>query len=451
MGELVGKVLEEICKARKSIDLKDLASSCKIERSHFSRMCSGKRGVTPEKLQQIIIGLNLEQIERQKLKQAWKVEKIGIEEYEKFQYVEKCIKALNTFEEPLKLKNIKELETRIGHLLEKDLKEEGSHIYAVLPFDCSLYQEIKSTILKIHDRKIYFKHTFYIDLDDEEALKDNLEILQEILFYLHQVKNLEYKSYYRNCKEPELISLYPYQIVTDKRLLLISKDYEKILEITQKDAVEEFKVHFNDICEKELIPFMTTQVGLESAFFDFKLKDLQYFLYYHPCLMCYITGELAEKYIIGDSRKYLPLVTKYLEKLGDSKNIIRMFSKKGLLEFAKDGWLRECDQNSVGVFSPEDRITLLERLKVDKNQFCIDSNIFNLESVTLTVVKEDRVIICPTMQMPRENIRQLKISSRQMIDAFVKYFEYFSFTFIQSEEMKIKAVDEAIEIARNCM
>lgn len=451
MGVLVGKVLEEICNVRKSLNLEELANLCQIERSHFSKIRLGKRGLTYEKLHQIIIGLKLEEVERQKLKQAWKVEQIGIEQYEKFQHVEQCIKSLNTFEEPLKLKNVKELEVKIKHLLEEDLQEEGSHIYAALPFDCALYPEIKSTILNIHDRKIYFKHAFCVDLNDEDVLKDNLEILQEILFYLHQVKNLEYKSYYRNCKEPDFISLYPYQIVTDKRLLLISKDYEKILEITQKDAVEEFKTHFNDICEKELIPFMTTQVGLETIYRDFKMENFQYFLFYHPCFMRYLTGEEIGKYLKGDYKKYIPLATQYLNDLRSSDNIIMMFSKKGLLEFAKDGWIRECDPNALGAFSPEDRMILLERLREDKNQFCIDGNIFNLETVTLTVSKNDRVIICPTKQMPKENIRQLKISSRQIIDAFVKYFEYFSFTFIQSGEMKNKAIDEAIEIARSCM
>lgn len=128
-----------------------------------------------------------------------------------------------------------------------------------------------------------------------------------------------------------------------------------------------------------------------------------------------------------------------------------MFSKKGLLEFAKDGWIRECDPNAVGALPPKDRIKLLERLKEDKNQFCIDSNVFNLETVTLTVIKDDRVVICPTMQIPRENVKQLKISNRQIVDAFVKYFEYFSFTFIQSEEMKKAAIDEAIEVAKSYM
>ena len=451
MGKLVGKVLEEICDARKSLNLKELASLSEIERSHFSRIKDGKRGLTYEKLQQIIKGLKLEQLERQKLKQAWKVEQIGIEQYEKFQYVEKCIKSLNSFEEPLKLKSKEELKSKIRYLLESDLKEDGSCIYAALPFDCLFYQEIKSTILNIHDRKIYFKHAFCIDLEDADALKDNLTILQEILFYLHQVENLEYKSYYKNCKEPDVVYLYPYQIVTDKHLLLISKDYDKILEITQEDAIKKFKMHFDLICEEELIPFMATQVGLETIYADFDVNSFQYFLFYHPCLMGYLTGEEIGKYLIGEYKKYIPLATMYLNDLSRSKDIIMMFSKKGLLEFAKDGWIRECDPNAVGAFSPKDRIKLLEKLRKDKNQFCIDSNIFNLETVTLTVIKNDRVVICPTMQIPRENVKQLKISNRQIVDIFAKYFEYFSFTFIQSEEMKNAAIDEAIEIAKSYM
>ena len=37
MGVLVGKVLEEICNVRKSLNLEELANLCQIERSHFRR------------------------------------------------------------------------------------------------------------------------------------------------------------------------------------------------------------------------------------------------------------------------------------------------------------------------------------------------------------------------------------------------------------------------------
>jgi transcriptional regulator with XRE-family HTH domain len=441
MGELCGKVLTEICNTRREMSCNEVAKLCGIERTAFSKLKNGKRNLSYRNLEKIIKSLELSLEEEKKLKQAFSIENVGPDEYLKMELVENCICSLNSMYD----EKISPSESKWKKIFEEVFEDEFPCIYAAIPFNNFIYKELKQVILQHPEKNIVLQHVFQINASSTE----NLSILREILYFLYQVENLDYKLYYIISDKVNTGVLYPYYILTGKHLLFLSANCESVLDITQEEVRAGFEAHFKWICKHQMMPFVRTQENVNQVISEYAAKEKMYFLFYQPCCTKYLTKEMIGKYLKPDAHKYYSIVEKHIKQLeSQSKNIKVIFSKEGILNFAKIGILEEYNPYLVEPIDLEDRLFLLQKIKEDKNQLCIDKEELHLKKVTLTVVQGKYVIICSTGQLPGPTVKQIVIEDLGVIKAFEKYFEYFSFLGIEKEMTKNKIIDEAIEIVK---
>jgi transcriptional regulator with XRE-family HTH domain len=439
MGELCAKVLTEICNTRKEMSCNEVAKLCGIERTAFSKLKNGKRNLSYKNLEKITKALELSLEEDKKLKQAFTIENIGQEEYFRMKCVEKCISSLDS----INCEEISSSKSQWKKIFEEVFEEESPYIYASIPFDSSIYRELKQVILKHPEKKIVFQHALQIDVKSAEKLS----ILCESLYFLYQVENLDYKLYYIDSEKANKGILYPYYIFTGKHLLFLSTNYESVLDITEEKVRVGFKEYFKWFCKNQMLPFVQTQENVQQVMSEYITTEKMYFLFYQPCCTNYFTKEMISKYVKPEALAYYSVVEGYLEELeSQEKNRKMMFSREGILSFARTGILDEYNPNITEPIDLKDRLFLLQKMREDKNQLYIDNEEFHLKKVTLTVVQNEYVMICPIGQLPGPSIKQIVITDKEVIQAFVRYFEAFGFMSIADEAAKNKIIDEAIEI-----
>lgn len=200
----------------------------------------------------------------------------------------------------------------------------------------------------------------------------NLEYLKKILPLF--INDLDYQVfyYYDNIDAHfQSFNGFPCLIITEDQAVLCTADYQSGIYVRDPEIIvllwnlyEKYKSGSSSLFQpvKSLVEQCRV---LGNMGWD---QNPGYCLQTDPCLIPYITPEMAEKYVITDEENrdsVLSFIRSFIQSrsaMFPSENTHVFHTKKGIEKFLSTGRLSEIGEDFCRPFSPEDRIRLLRSL-----------------------------------------------------------------------------------------
>ena len=288
----------------------------------------------------------------------------------------------------------------------------------------------------------------------------NLEILSALLPHaVIQPQNYEARLFYSH----ELLSsalpyAFPYWIVCNQIVLLISADGENVLPFTAASAVTYFKELFYASWKQSHI-FLSRFTFSPAAVNEWTEKDVSScklrMLRYQPYLSVFLDETAVQHCIragVSERDALLHFMSVKGQRLSDSKRLSCIFSQAGLMDFADHGRIWELPSSVSAALEIAERIHILRKLywhcKYDTIYLRI-ANPFILplpEQFSLTLAEHSYLYFCSpeTQDSPWEYVRTAELT---LMEAFNGFYEYLADSkLIYTKEETLKEIDRLINV-----
>ena len=390
---LFGERLRALIDANK-VNIYALAKSSGIERTAIHKIISGDRIPSEEYANKLAEILPLSPEERQQLLESFNISKVGEFKYRQRLQVKDIIESISYIENAVSV-NISSVRainspplldantTAIGHFavnnLIKSVIEETISTAGNQEIDFVIsenykyfYDELLANYLRHPQLQIRHIVAFTKQTDFLNNSNRNLSLLSHVLPFAFAPGTAYFPYYYYGVSySSELTQAMPYFILTSQdRLVLVNKDFNKAVYISDTDIVALYRESFNVMLEqsKPLIKRL-------NSTFDFIIHineigspdDTQfYWIEPEPCISLIITDEIISEYLrhdVPDRENMHSLLRSHCEHFRNSHfQIINACTTEGLYRVINSGYVYNIPSELMTPFSRETMKKLLEIL-----------------------------------------------------------------------------------------
>ena len=227
-----------------------------LDRTSLQRMVTGKRLPGPEFISQFCLYLRINPQQRQELIELYELERIGKPAYYNRKYIQNILENLAapdfsalSYSPVISAKHQIQLsfaiEEKLQHFLEHSLlrSENAPVLLTNFPPDCISFFRIILHLSEKLGRKFDLKHLFCLCQNPEksENVNSNLELLQCTLAFA--LTRYPYQPFFYYSKEAHIDTsalLYPYYLVTESSVLLLTADLKSSILLDKADVVEQY-------------------------------------------------------------------------------------------------------------------------------------------------------------------------------------------------------------------
>lgn len=368
-----------------------------INRTTLQKIISGQRKVTKEIFDAITPFFILSPNEQEELNHAFLIEEIGRERYQTHMAIKDILELPNsTFHQTSPV--LSDTMTIKSDKLTNNLLIENS--YPIINIICSIMLDnikteespymytftdmshpFMSSLLKQFFNNAYEKLTIRHLIEFHKARFSNgnyentynLKLINTLLpFFSAFPGSFSVYYYYSSKNENELPALiFPYYIITNSHIILLSTDYEHALLIQDSAIHDHYKNCYEQTLEKSNLLTNGVQSSLELL--D-NLNTIDPSTNYPICLNVqptieqFITEEMIDKYMIDTPFKLVlrEKLLKRIEQLSTEEHTI-LFTQEGLHLFSEQGKNVNFPDSLARPFDAEDRITILSKF-IECNQ-----------------------------------------------------------------------------------
>lgn len=273
----------------------------------------------------------------------------------------------------------------ISQLIINEIKNQSSKAYIYVPMNKGFLNTYIDSVVKQYKTDI--KITLFIDLlNTSDELNDNynLKIFKNILpLALSYSDNYDfYYTYVNSIIDESYLTPYPYFIALSDVIIFVSADFNEIMIINDKKAIQ--KVH--EMCEgmlqkyKKLLNISVNVPNIVETLVKNQNDCTTHLcIEYEPCFSMHFTEEMIDAVIPEEVFMREQLVEVLNIRLTQLKNIntsIQIFNKNSLMEFAKTGIVQEFPKGYSRPCTKEERLFILKSLLKYAN-----SNNHNIQAI----------------------------------------------------------------------
>ena len=399
-GSILKSLMEE-----KGITAVTLSKMIRVHRTDVPHYISGTRQpADQEKIQQICEVMMLSPEDTHTLLDAWKVDRIGIDLYERRMYVHRFLSNLNevlqrpeifdlsasseeagipaafpNYEDTdteqkipalRRLFGVSELTEAMMLLLLEETRGEKSEVLLLAQPDLDFPMNLFSTIIT-RNPDCSIRHI--LCLENSKRNRNglvNLEYLNRMLPSLSSVNYQPVYCYYSINDVFSSMNILPCVLVTEKRVLLFSKNCKEGLLVSDNTITEFYREKFRELFAK-CIP-MAEKVPDPRGILDFyrphldNLHDCPAFdIAEQPCFLRFLDMDMITRRLHKELREspFYPALEEYLSALNDPAiQLTCYFIKDGVERFLETGRVDEVPEIFYDPFSKQERHDILKRL-----------------------------------------------------------------------------------------
>ncbi len=473
------KKVSEIIKSKK-LAVYSVAKNCNIERTYLSRVLSGERKLTYDKLNSLLSFLNLSPSEETEMRGLYIEDVFGKERYEKYlDFIEK-LGRFDSTEDVYQLNP----SIRINLDLGNDFLSFNGALDTANVIDFAVGNEFTKEGVRtrfytnIPSDKIFILIRKYVD-DIPETMdfrhmisvsKDDIYTLDAVFDIVKNMRYSRYTMYYTtdsSCfSTPD--TLFPYYVITDDLCIFINGSFDSchtvknkpLADIQAQEFLKKSKNARNYITVfDDILSCKDSCMQIHSAGYDTMYSFGSF------CSALYMTADMWEQIAREEipSRDYLIKSTYeyYHNFLKIYKHKTHVFFKNSIDDFIDNGLTISIPKEYIVPLTPKNRLKVLENFRkeiVSSNQkFIIIKDVFaeRLKNIAVDVFAKSNdenakflSFYTITESAPMHYVGNINccIDESKTIDQFLQFARYFTVSGVcYTPEESLAILDDAIE------
>lgn len=486
LGNLIRKYIAE-----NGLTIYKTAAMAGVNRTTLQKVLSDERNASEELIKKLLSILKLSPSEEKELRELFEIQQIGEDVYLQRQYIKRSIEAMAgldgwfshspaisetsfAFQEEELIVQAESSLVRglpsVRHLLYSIARyaqrKEGAELLLYAPGNLSalkalLFPRIFAGGSHAPTRLRHITPMIKVPAAAATPLT-NLEILFNVFpFTVSQYFRYEVFCFYSRELLPEPVQhAFPYYMVADNIVLLLSCDGQTALCLTKPDIVAHFRNLFLDSLSKatSMVFSQTTPVSILQNMLedDFPAGPL-HTLEWQPCLATFLTEEMVEKYVIPDlpgREEIIRLGCARIRQLAGMEEHSCIFSRSGMEEFAQTGVISDIPSQYAYPLDIEDRIRILTTMYnvcQEDREFLrlINPVTFRLSRYFYAALRGSDVLDFCGIDTIHSEFNYIRITEPSFLDAFRDFYCYLPESgLICSKEETLNAVAETIRHLR---
>ncbi len=374
-----------------------LSASSGLNRTSLQRMLTGKRLPELSFVQKFCDFVRINSSEKEDLIKLYEIEKLGKDVYESRCYIQKFLDYLSSHDfsvsEGFSLPCSKHFfplsfyENKNSFFAERELysyledflatNTPGS-IYLNLPPQNDLLLRTLTSLYHTYKKLPPIIHIFPVYRNNEIELtcfKNLKSFICSLLLALSGFQDYTPYYFYSDYgKNVTSFSLFPYYVLSEKKLLLISADLSTCTYITDPEVIKEYRTEFQKIlsaCAPLFIQSSSPEQALNAFSKSMKISRPRYIFESHPCmgLMAWEENLLNSFYPLDSGKISSEIVAFLKTTIESSRNLFssdisfkNYFTYEGLQNFIKTGLLTGPYSWNQCPVPPEKRREILQHL-----------------------------------------------------------------------------------------
>lgn len=372
-----------------------LSKQSGVNRTTIQKALSGDRILSIEQLNALVPFLHLTLYEKETLYKVHQIEQMGISTYLRCEAIKNLAENIQIetkseytyhFDEnihPSKLKLPYSCQkpypilNLIYHLVgDISHTQEMPYVYLFCPFDHVFVSDVLAIFQKREFSNLKITHVIPFvkgGKTNEFSSFSNVEMLSFLLpFIFHNYTDYCAYYYYEESLLSKVQIPFPYYLITNNHVLLISGDYDTALLLDAKMHDYYQKSFLTLIQEsKTLLQHTSSSFTLPQVYPATSPQENYYFLDYQPCILLCMDKELPERIIYDSCFQKKVFVSNLVEQhfyLKRFKETLTAFSKQGLSKFCQEGEIIGYPREVCRPFTPQERRIILEEILQLNNQ-----------------------------------------------------------------------------------
>lgn len=475
-----------------NLSIYQLSKQSGLERTALHRMVNGKQVPSQEFFEKFCSSLRIGIKDRGELSELYLEEKIGREKYFNRRYIREMIEHIADFEQTII--SLPDYEGIRGETLLSDCKTlthfpasngfqtkmllssvlthscfspQVRPILTNLPSSFSFFFQCMNDLCRLYKKRMEVRHflVFHGNPHTYKNVNCNLEILRDIL-PIALSSHLNYMPYYSYSQTlPIDIDFipWPYYLVTDSHILLLSGDLKNAVLHSEKEMVDKYHAMLTQLAQN-MQPFIRqTSDALETIEYYKKISSssgkLTYALKFHPCITKGLPVDKSTHFLMEFFHTHVHHLTSDVSMLENTKIIHFLallsqgsptfyFSITGLKQFCETGAVT----GQIGTFFPV--LSLEERIQVLKTLLSLNNGVQSSIFLCKENVPLPRHILLEmygqkTLLFLKFNtdltFQFVCIEESSICEAFLDFFSSFS------DHDNVFGIEETNQILRNCI
>ncbi len=453
-----------------------MAKYCGMDRSSLYKMMRGNR--TPQNrmlIDKMAEFIHLTPKERDQLLLSWKITLVGAEDYFRRESVKNflCafpfegemqnhqiqITSFDLYEEPLPIQMISQKAKIEKYILASFLQEIGKatgKIDLIMPPQPDMIHMMSYIDKTVNDLSV--RHILSLDSENDGRSNYNLDCIRKILpLYTYTFQYDAYYYYGSSVSGQDALQLFPYMVLTTKKAILLSSDFEWGLLIEEDAAIASLHCLYENYLEKsrqiaecienslQLIENIGRNASIPS--------DITYSFQMIPCVTPFLTPEIIGKYLTSEllqNEGFLKNLSQHIGLLNRTyrgAKFIEMFSVDGLRYFLEHGQVIEYPPEIYHPLSQTDCIRLVRSamqasgqtyhyrlLKQSIGDVAYGANVYvNRSSGYLLFINP-----------ANEKMVYLNVRESSILQIFFDYFEHMEAELFYTDEEMNRIVEEVL-------
>lgn len=433
------ELLEELCR-----------SNISITKSNLSHKLNGDRKINEEELNVFIDVIRPSIAEEEKLRDLFKIYLFGEAEFEEVKLIKEYIEQFDDnatvifAERALKLDSISEI---------NDEKLLGEIVFALLSDSWSKntikilcqpeYRKMIDTLIYlsgIESAKVEHIVCFNNDYKSDSNIY-NIHCLRTLdkLAIKNQYHSIRY-FYDKVNARANVLTVFPFFIVTDERVLLISHDFKSGYLSSEKQLVIKLKSEFDRIYAQtqELFQIINNDIEYIQMCAEIEKKTQKEFftLQFHPCVLFNYDAQIT-KSCIKDEFQYKEELFDVLSSRWSGLNNIKGYhvhSPLGTQDFMENGLTTDMSTDIFNPVSKIDRNVVMNKIRTNVEQVEIEvSERFIKIPRLLSIACYDSGTVLISYKDTNES--RLIVRERSLYKSMMNFFKYvYRFETLQNKK-----------------
>lgn len=414
-----------------------LSKEYDLECTTLQRMVTGKRLPGIEFIRSFCKALRIPESQKKHLMELYKIEAIGENVYKNRMCIQKLLRRLKineggtavpvqAYAPVLSDVILQDTHNKIYSLLEGAFqKETGGEVYTNFPVTDEYLFNTLLSLYKQYQQTIHMQHMINFRIDSNDS-HHNLNILYHILPFALSEK-LDYSACYCYSRLSEFDYqqiLFPYYLISNDQVLLLSNDLQKYLLLTEPSMVSLYKKEFYKLTQ-QCSPLIQVAESLDHAWNQYKeihTKQTQNLYILEPTICCWDMMEIEDiNGLLDSGLTNIPVhsddIMTFMAKA--MRNKTAFFTEEGVRCFCETGRF----QGQIGIFFPpvplEERIRYLNQyLDHETNSYLLKDELAIPATINIEISSGKQISF---IIMTLERIRFFSIDESSICDAFYDF------------------------------
>lgn len=353
-----------------------------LDRTSLQRMVTGKRLPGPEFVSQFCLYLRINPNQKQELMELYELERVGKSTYYTRKYIQNILEHLSApdfsvrsyfpavslkHQISLSFATVEDIQLFLEQIL--SASEQPPSLLTNFPPNCISFFRILLHLSEKHKKKIDLKHLFYLCQNPEKSddISTTLELLQSTLAFA--LTHYPYHPFFYYGKKSHIDTgalLYPYYLVAENSVLLLSGDLSSSILLDDANIVQKYRREAQ-LQFQSASPFLFTHRRPEEIlqFYQGLVLSKQVssrILEAQPCVfsMLYDPSVLSSSPEITAAIDPLAMKEEFDCHFPAPQTFHNFFTEKGLEQFCRTGHFSGPYSCISAEFPPEVRRKMLE-------------------------------------------------------------------------------------------